>query len=268
MINATNASSRSSPLRGLRVTKFGNLHSPAMFVIPAKAGIQEHGKDRTERLDFQNFLKGLCSWIPAFAGMTKNEWRWPILSATAAFIVAFFARRARRGEERKGWVRTAITLPILALALIAAGLPPADDAAIRAAIRGIYAPYNAPSDAETPMEQRIYSAGTQVLLDRWTTVAYREGEITSLSESDWLCQCQDWDPETFRVTGVKLQPLARGKVRADVSLLLARGSPGKLRLIITRERGKWLIDDLVAINGYPTLMTGLRREIAEAGGSR
>lgn len=145
-----------------------------------------------------------------------------------------------------------------------AKVAPADDAAIRAAIRGVYAPYNAPSDAETPMEQRIYSSATQALLDRWKRTAYSEGEITSLSESDWFCQCQDWDSEKFRVTAIKLQPMPKGKVKADVTFILAGSESRKLRLIMTRERGKWLVDDLISINGYSNLTTGLRRELAEA----
>jgi hypothetical protein len=155
----------------------------------------------------------------------------------------------------------------LAAFLIAAApakVAQADDAAIRAVIRGIYETYNAPSDAETPMSRQIYSAGTQALLVRWNRTAYSEGEVTSLSESDWLCQCQDWDPEKFRLTSMKLLPLARGKVRADVTFTLSRGDGGKIQMIMIRERGKWLVDDLVSVNGYPNLTTGLRREIAEA----
>jgi Protein of unknown function (DUF3828) len=118
------------------------------------------------------------------------------------------------------------------------------------------------------MDRQVFSGPTKALIETWKKRANNEGEITDLSGEDWFCQCQDWDPERFRVTGVKLQPLARGKVRADVSLLLARGAPGKLQLIMIRERGKWLVDDLIAINGYPTLTTGLRREIAEAAGAK
>jgi hypothetical protein len=186
----------------------------------------------------------------------------------AAVVGILFARRR---EGREGWVRAMLTLPILAFALIAAApakMTPADDAAIRAVIRTIYTPYNAPSDTESSMDRRVFSAPTKALIETWKVRANNEGEITDLSGEDWFCQCQDWDPEKFRVTAIKLQPLSRGKVRADVALLLARGAPGKLRLIMTRERGKWLVDDLIAINGYPNLTTGLRREIAEATGSK
>jgi hypothetical protein len=42
-------------------------------VIPAKAGIHEHGISRIEFPDFSYLLKLQCSWIPAFAGMTGEK---------------------------------------------------------------------------------------------------------------------------------------------------------------------------------------------------
>ena len=186
-----------------------------------------------------------------------------ILTTAARSISAFFTRRARRREGREGWVRTAFTLPILALVLIAAGLPRADDAALRAVIRVIYAPYNAPSDAEASMDRPVFSNATKKLIETWKERANNEGEITDLSGGDWFCQCQDWDSEKFRVTAIKLQPMPKGKVKADVTFILAGSESRKLRLIMTRERGKWLVDDLIAVNGYSNLTTGLRRELAE-----
>ena len=191
-----------------------------------------------------------------------------ILTTAARSIIAFFTRRARRREGREGWVRTALTLPILALALIAAGLPRADDAAIRAAIRTIYAPYNAPSDAEASMDRPVFANATKKLIETWKERANNEGEITDLSGGDWFCQCQDWDPEKFRVTAIKLQPLPKGKVRADVTFILAGSESRKLRLIMIRERGKWLIDDLISVSGYPSLTAGLHRELADAAESK
>jgi hypothetical protein len=40
------------------------------FVIPAKAGIHEHGKFAVMARPDRLLVDGPCSWIPAFAGMT------------------------------------------------------------------------------------------------------------------------------------------------------------------------------------------------------
>jgi hypothetical protein len=190
-----------------------------------------------------------------------------ILSAAADTIVVFFTRRARRSEEREGRIRAAFMLPIFAVTLIAAGLPRADDAAIRAAIRAIYAPYNAPEVETSSMDRRVFSVRTQALINRWQNRRPTD-EVTPMSESDWFCQCQDWDSKGFRVTAITLHALAKGKVRAKVSYDLGWDEARTLTFVMLGERGQWKVDDLLYEDEYGSLTKQLAKEIALTPGTK
>jgi hypothetical protein len=55
-----------------RCIKPGHLHLPPKSVIPAKAGIHDHGVSKVEPSASGHFLEPQCSWIPACAGMTVD----------------------------------------------------------------------------------------------------------------------------------------------------------------------------------------------------
>jgi Protein of unknown function (DUF3828) len=161
-------------------------------------------------------------------------------------------------------IRKPLWLVALGLSLTAAGLPRADDAALRAAIRGIYAPYTLPSATTVSMERRVFSARTQLLINRWRNRRNSSDEVTPLGEGDWFCQCQDWEPKAVKVNTIQLVPLAKGKVRADVRYAISRQELRHLRFVMVREGGTWKVDDLLYDDQYGSLVTALRKEIAEA----
>jgi Protein of unknown function (DUF3828) len=156
------------------------------------------------------------------------------------------------------------TLALLLIAATPAPITRADNAAIRAAIKVIYAPYLDPAKEISAFEAPVFSARTTALIKQWRNRRSSD-EVSPLSQGDWFCQCQDWDSPGFRVTAIKIQPQAKGKVIANVSYDLGWDEVRNLKFVMIRERGKWQIDDLISSGGYPSLTNGLRQEIAEAG---
>lgn len=152
----------------------------------------------------------------------------------------------------------------LASLLLAAAAPSAgDQAALDAAVTAIYHPYRTgepPSDWERP----IYSAEVRALIARWRRVTPSD-EVDSLSDSDWLCMCQDWDQHKFRATIRSRQFAAPDSavvaVHVDVGF---SGGANDARLFFKREGGRWKVDDIFATPFFRRgLKQALRDTIAE-----
>jgi hypothetical protein len=156
----------------------------------------------------------------------------------------------------------------LAAVLIAAAPAPlskADDMSVRAAVRAIFKPYMTKSPDDTPAawQYPVYAQATKALIARWQKATANPDEVTSLSDFDWLCQCQDYDAKTARIISVTTQATAGG---AEVKAVFSPGWKQKspLRLMMVKEKGRWMIADLVFEGDGPPLTTQLREEIAEA----
>jgi Protein of unknown function (DUF3828) len=166
-------------------------------------------------------------------------------------------------------MRRKIRTPLLAtqaILLIAASPTPitrVDNGAIRAAIKVIYAPYIDPTNELSAFEAPVFSTRTKVLITQWSNRRSSD-EVSPLAEGDWFCQCQDWDAKEFRVTAIKIQPQAKGKVIANVSYDLGWDEVRSLKFLLIREAGRWKVDDLLYDNESVSLTAELRREIAEA----
>ncbi|MEY2926776.1 MAG: hypothetical protein RL367_1253 [Pseudomonadota bacterium] len=157
---------------------------------------------------------------------------------------------------------------VLAATLIAAApapLPKAEDAAVRAAVRAIFKPYltKSPDDTPAAWQYPVYATATKALIARWQKATSNPDEVTSLSDFDWLCQCQDYDPKTARIISITTRSTASG---ADVKAILSPGwkERSPLRLAMVKEKGRWMIADLVFKDGGPPLTSQLRAEIADA----
>lgn len=157
---------------------------------------------------------------------------------------------------------------IAALLLLAGGgAPPAADRdAIETQVTTIFGPYKNQSRGISAWDYPIYSAEITGLIARWKAVRPQD-EPDSLSDGDWLCQCQDWNRRRFLTTIISVGMNDRNKAEVDFILDLGTsGSNGSRagRLILTREQGNWMIDDIVADDFPDGLKQALRETIAAA----
>jgi hypothetical protein len=153
----------------------------------------------------------------------------------------------------------AMMVPLL---LAAAAPSVAERSEIETAVVGIFRAYAGPPGALAAWDQPIYSAEVAALIARWKAVM-PEGELDGLNDGDWLCQCQDWDPDAFqaRITSVELT----GQGVAEVAVTLDLGfeaSERSERLILRREGEGWRIDDIFAGSFPAGLRQALRETIA------
>jgi hypothetical protein len=159
-----------------------------------------------------------------------------------------------------------IALIGIAIALgAAAPSRPSEANAVRAAVAKIFAPYKRPTTETIKLasfERAVFSRRTRSLIDKWQNRSGPKDIITPLSGGDWFCQCQDWD---HRVTGLgpqKLTWLGANRVESRALFTVFKIDTRATRLIMVRENGKWLIDDLYFESDRRTLTTQLRTETA------
>jgi hypothetical protein len=154
----------------------------------------------------------------------------------------------------------------IAIALgAAAPSKPSDSNVVRAAVAAIFVPYKPPTTetvAQASFQRAVFSRRTRSLIDKWQNRSGPKDIITPLSGGDWFCQCQDWD---HRVTGLgrqKLTWLGANRVESRALFTVFKNDTRATRLIMVRENGKWLIDDLYFESDRRMLTTQLRAEIA------
>jgi hypothetical protein len=136
----------------------------------------------------------------------------------------------------------------LVAALAAVSVAPqgeADAAAIRAIVRGAYAPYANP-DAPAPelrITERLKATqkqctAMQLRIDAIDGDGASHGECSE--DYDMLCQCQDMGDVDWAKIGVAVRfPAAN---RAEAVLTFRRGNPD-LKLVFARTDASWAVDD-------------------------
>lgn len=155
-----------------------------------------------------------------------------------------------------------IALPLAALALI--GAAPSRQA-IDATLGQAYNGYRSDRiDGPADWEKKVYSAEITSLIAAWNK--HTDGVLTAMSDYSWFCDCQDFDAKKFRWTRLSLRPL--GPDRAEVKVRVNAGwdSSSLQRLILVRQKGRWVIDDLFSQSVPTGLKAALRRELKEKPG--
>jgi len=117
---------------------------------------------------------------------------------------------------------------------------------VDAAVLAFYQPYRGPfagSDQAADWDRPIFSAPLRALIARWKQ-GFSDEEVAELQDFGWLCECQDWDPETFKVT-IDPHSAPQG-ARTEVAVRVAIGwdETRAARLLLVREGEAWLIDDI------------------------
>jgi Protein of unknown function (DUF3828) len=159
-----------------------------------------------------------------------------------------------------------IVLIGIAIALgAAAPFKPSDANAVRAAVAKIFAPYKRPTTETIKLasfERAVFSRRTRSLIDKWQNRSGPKDIITPLSGGDWFCQCQDWDHRATGLGPQKLTWLGANRVESRALFTVFKNDTRATRLIMVRENGKWLIDDLYFESDRRMLTTQLRTETA------
>ncbi|OYX44673.1 MAG: hypothetical protein B7Y87_03810 [Sphingomonadales bacterium 32-64-22] len=154
---------------------------------------------------------------------------------------------------------------VLALAALALPVTPAfadDEGDILAAAQAAFAPYSKEAPwTEADWDLPLFSSETTALIDEWKTGVSDE-DVEDLNGFSWLCQCQDFDPKTFRV-----EFEVHHADGTDVSTVDARVNLGwegdetaESELYMLRENGRWTLDDIVS-DSFPK---GLKADLVAA----
>lgn len=151
---------------------------------------------------------------------------------------------------------------VLAIALAAASLPPKIAETPAAAVARIFAPYRRGDFKSAAWDRGTFTPELAALIARWQAVTPHD-EVDGLSDFDWLCQCQDWNPKAFRTTLLSSRELAPGRVEVNLSIRIEAGAVRPARLILQRQGQRWLIDEMVTPDMKKGLRAALRETIAE-----
>ncbi|WP_374283518.1 DUF3828 domain-containing protein [Novosphingobium sp.] len=160
----------------------------------------------------------------------------------------------------------ALLLPLAAAALISASPAGPAPAQVDALLLKAYGGYKSASlDGPADWQKPVYSAETAALIRDWQKRV--DDNLTSLSDFSWFCDCQDWDEKKFRWTRLSLRAL--GPNRAEVKLRVNAGwdNWSNQRLVLVRQGGRWLIDDLFSDSVPTGIKAILREELAAKPGA-
>lgn len=153
-------------------------------------------------------------------------------------------------------------LPLAALALIGAAPSPR---AVDATLGQAYNSYKSDRiDGPADWQKKVYSAEVTALIAAWNR---HTGEnLTAMSDYSWFCDCQDWEAKKFRWTRLSLRTLGPNRAEVKVRVHAGWDSSSLQRLILVRQRGRWVIDDLFSESVPTGLKASLRKELKEKPG--
>lgn len=141
----------------------------------------------------------------------------------------------------------ALLAAAFALAACSAGGKPAPQSPqIDGTVAALYRPYsldtaNAPATPE--WDRPVFSAATGKLIGQWKE-SFSEDNVLPLQDFDWFCECQDWDPGTYKFAIEPHGEPTGSRIEVAVSLTTDKEGARRSRLELVRESGAWKIDDL------------------------
>lgn len=163
-------------------------------------------------------------------------------------------------------VRSLILAAAPAVLIAAAPAPAPVAGKIDVTLKRAYAGYFRESGPEGgDWDQPVFSAATTRLIRGWKR--HNGEELTGLSSYGWFCECQDWQAKKFRFKRTGIAMLGAGRAEVKVSIDAGFGDFVHQRLIMVREGGRWLIDDLFSESAPKGVKAAMRQELTEVPGS-
>lgn len=157
-----------------------------------------------------------------------------------------------------------ISALLSAILLAASPIPATDREALDQTVAAIFAPYREADMSDAAWQRPIYSREVAALIARWEQVM-PEDEVDDLNDGDWFCQCQDWEPEHFRVKVISRKAVTVDVAEIEVDIDIGRGEKRDALLSFRREEGKWMLDDLYSEEYSDGIKDALVRTIAADG---
>lgn len=152
---------------------------------------------------------------------------------------------------------------VVSLLLASASVSTADRAALDAATRAIYAPYQSDELTEVAAWDRdIWTREIRDLIVHWQSVIPLD-EPDAMNDGDWLCQCQDWDSNGFRVKIKSFKAVQPGAAKVTVNINLGHGDPHDAVLSFLQEGDSWLLDDMHTEEYSEGIKAALRQTILD-----
>ena len=150
--------------------------------------------------------------------------------------------------------------------MLMAGSPAPQGAAVDLTLKKAYDGYLRESGPDGgDWDQPVYTAETRRLIRAWDK--HNGEELTGLSSYGWFCECQDWQAKSFSWKRTAIRQLAPGKLEVTVRVNPGWGDHVIQRLIMVREGGRWLIDDLFSESAPKGVKAELRQELTEVPGT-
>ena len=165
----------------------------------------------------------------------------------------------------RGWRALALPLLCLAPSGLAARAPDPAPAQIKATVEALYAIYRRePMRPGYSENLAPYTRRTRDLIRQWQAHQPRD-EVTTFSDFDWFCQCQDWDSKRFAVLSTTVRKMRGPGYEVAVSYDLGWNARRRIRFVMLREEGGWKVDDILFADpsGMPSLRAGLTAELKE-----
>lgn len=156
-----------------------------------------------------------------------------------------------------------MSVAIFASLLLAAGSPSLGDGhAIDALVNQIYGPYRSSGGNPDFLQASIYASQTEALIQQWRQ---RGGgrEADEVSDSDMLCDCQDWDADAFHVETVSRMFTGPGRAVLLLRVWQTKNHNSNVRLSLVKEGSRWAVEDVGDTGAGSSLRGALSRALSK-----
>ena len=154
-----------------------------------------------------------------------------------------------------------LILPIAALLVAAAPAPTVpSNAEIDTTVQRISGHYSRDATNTADWARPLFTTAATKQIRIWQK--HIGNNLTSLNDYGWFCECQDWDSSAFKARRTAVKALGPDRIEVSVSVLIGEGVTRRQRLVLVKEAGRWMIDDLFSSTVPKGMRADIRRELA------
>jgi len=155
-----------------------------------------------------------------------------------------------------------MSVAVFASLLLAAGSPSLGDGrALDALLNQIYAPYRTNSADFDYLQAPIYASQTAALIQQWRQQGGGR-EADEVSDSDMLCDCQDWDANAFHVETISRMFTGPGRAVMLLNVWQTKSHHSNVRLSLVKEGSRWAVEDIGDTGAGSSLRSALGRAMS------